>query len=160
MSGRFGHNTMVYPMCTTLPMGWSHSVYLAQQCHNFIANEFAGFKPQDRVAPGNDFLLNRIRFLLYIDDAILVAPRRLQQQLLKLQEFYVSVMAGRNLPPNQRKIQVPTDLHVEALGLEIDGVNRTFGLSATKLQSLVSDTLGLLAQRYCDGQTLRKLVGR
>src|SRR5262249_26316860 len=30
---QYGPETLVYPCCATLPMGWSHSVYVAQASH-------------------------------------------------------------------------------------------------------------------------------
>jgi hypothetical protein len=27
---------LIYPMCTTLPMGWSHSVFLSQSVHEYV----------------------------------------------------------------------------------------------------------------------------
>ena len=31
----FAPDALVYPCCTTLPMGWSHSAYLAQAAHEY-----------------------------------------------------------------------------------------------------------------------------
>ncbi len=33
---RFPPNTMVYPCCTTMPMGFSHAVFLAQSAHEHL----------------------------------------------------------------------------------------------------------------------------
>src|SRR3954470_8167742 len=33
VGAEFGADTMVHPCCNTLPMGWSHSVFISQAAH-------------------------------------------------------------------------------------------------------------------------------
>jgi hypothetical protein len=54
----------------------------------------------------------------------------------------------------------PTSAGIECLGLEIDGVNRTVGLSVPKLQRLLLDTRALLLRGSCTGFDLARLIGR
>ena len=39
----------VYPCCTTLPMGWAHSVFLAQCIHEHIIYSFSRLSPRDNI---------------------------------------------------------------------------------------------------------------
>jgi hypothetical protein len=44
-----GDSSQLYPCCTTLPMGWSHSVLVAQACHEHLLNSRTRLLPQDRI---------------------------------------------------------------------------------------------------------------
>ena len=49
LSDEYGAATMVYPCCTTLPMGWSHSCYVAQAGHEHIIDSRTELKWEDRI---------------------------------------------------------------------------------------------------------------
>ena len=51
---RFGADSIIYPCCTTLPMGWSHSVFLAQTAHVFILDTQTSLSCGDRLQRGGD----------------------------------------------------------------------------------------------------------
>src|SRR6185312_6402150 len=65
---RFGSGVRVYPALRVLAMGWSHSVYVAQSIHEFILNNFTSLRSQDRITSSSDYLLDRLRHFVYIDD--------------------------------------------------------------------------------------------
>jgi hypothetical protein len=79
--------------------------------------------------------------------------------LAQLQQ-YLGVVSARGLPPKVSKVVPPSCDGVECLGLEVDGVARTIGLSVPKLQRLVNDTHLLLSQGVCTGIDMARLVGR
>jgi hypothetical protein len=62
----------LYPMCRSLPMGFSHAVYLAQSAHEHIIYSSGAARPEDNImheesaplSPGS----GRIRHGIYIDD--------------------------------------------------------------------------------------------
>lgn len=57
---RFGPNTLVYPCCTRLPMGWSHSVYLAQRIHEHLLDTRTQLRSEDRIVNDNDRFVDRV----------------------------------------------------------------------------------------------------
>jgi reverse transcriptase-like protein len=154
----FPDDGYVYPCCTTLPMGWSHSVFLAQSCHEHILNTSTPLQPSDRLTPSSDFRLDRSRHQVYIDDLILVGADR--QHLSELQQQYMTVMKDKNLPPKMTKVVEPKEDGVECLGLMVDGRRRTVGMAVPKLQLLIRDTRHLLSKDLCTGDDMARVVGR
>lgn len=158
VSARFGENTMVYPMCTTLPMGWSHSVLLAQAVHEHIATTAAGLHPHDRITNNNDFRIDRTRHQLYIDDCILFGtdPHDVFQQ----QQRYIMAMQRIGLPISPKKVTLPSADGVECLGLLVHGRDHTVGLAPERMVNLCLDTHAVLAAGQCTGAQIARLLGR
>lgn len=148
----------LYPCCTTLPMGWSHSVFVAQAIHEHLLDTKTRLLPADRIHASSDLRLDRPRHMAYIDDLILVGTA--PEPLADLQNHYMEVMAGHNLPPKPSKVIRPSSGGVECLGLEIDGTAKTVGLSVPKMQLLIRDTLELLDRGQCTGVDMAHIVGR
>lgn len=149
---------VLYPCCTTLPMGWSHSVFVAQSIHEHLLDSRTPLSPSDRIHSSSDLRLDRPRHLVYIDDLILVGTA--SAPLEDLQQRYMDVMTSVNLPPKMSKVVPPSSTGVECLGLEIDGVNKTVGLCIPKMQLLIRDTLDLLDRGVCTGIDMAHIVGR
>ena len=153
-----GPDLQLFPCCVTLPMGWSHSVLVAQACHEHLLNSHTRLSPSDRISASSDLRLDRSRHCVYIDDLILIGTD--PSHLSELQQQYMAVVASVGLPPKLSKVVAPSSDGVECLGLEIDGVHRTVGLSVPKLQLLIRDTYALLDRGHCSGIDLAQLVGR
>jgi len=155
---RFGPDTMVYPCCKTLPMGWSHSVLLAQLAHEHFLDTCTDLRRCDRITADNDPLLNRTRTLVYIDDLIILDtdPERLR----RAQDAYIAAVTRLGLVVKQSKVVRPSSNGVECLGFVIDGRRHTVGVAPSKLARLCADTLRLLARGRCTGYELAMLVGR
>jgi hypothetical protein len=149
---------LLYPCCTTLPMGWSHSVFVAQAIHEHLLNTRTRLQPDNRISATSDYRLDRPRHAAYIDDLILVGTD--PDALRLLQREYIATVTSVGLPPKLSKVVAPTDTGVECLGLEIDGTNRTIGLAIPKLQRLIGDTLDLLDRGLCSGLEMAQVVGR
>ena len=150
---------LVYPCCLTLPMGWSHSVYLAQAAHEHLLNSSTPRQPADRIQPGaDDFLLNRPRHLVYIADVCLFGPDPVQ--LAAFQQAYLAAAARAGVPAKSRKVVAPSCGAVEILGLEVHGTRAIIGLSPARLELLARDTLAVLTADSSDGVAMRALVGR
>lgn len=149
---------LLYPCCTTLPMGWSHSVFVAQSIHEHLLDSETQLVPDDRIRVSSDLRLDRPRHMAYIDDLILIglAP----EPLAALQQHYIAVMTAHGLPPKPSKVILPSCDGVECLGLEIDGVSKTVGLGVPKMQLLIRDTLDLLDRGLCTGVDMAHIVGR
>ncbi len=61
----FGADTSVYPCCSTLPMGFSHAVYLAQAAHEHIIDTRTSLRSADRITRLTDVGLDRPRHSVY-----------------------------------------------------------------------------------------------
>jgi hypothetical protein len=149
-------DTFIYPCCTTLPMGWSHSVYLAQQAHlHFIATSTT-LRPTDQIIATNDSAADRLRHQVYIDDLILVCPD--SAVVAAAQDEYIAAAGRRGLVVKMSKVVRPTT-RAECLGLEVDGVLHTIGVSPAKLDDLCRHTVALVRRGYATGRELAQLVG-
>ena len=158
LGDRFGANTMVHPCCKTLPMGWSHSVLLAQLAHEHFLDTATNLRRDDRITADNDPLLNRTRTQVYIDDLIIfdTDPERLR----RTQDAYIAAITQLGLIVKPSKVVRPSADGVECIGLVVDGRHHTVGVSPAKLARLCDDTLRMLSRGRCTGDELAMLVGR
>lgn len=158
LSDLFGSGTQVYPCCKTLPMGWSHSVYVAQRSHEHLLDTCTLLKPEDRLRNGNDLLLNRLRHQVYIDDINLFGMD--PHEISRVQQQYITAMATHGLPVKPSKVVAPTQDGVECLGVMVIGADQEVGVSVPKLQKLVEQTISILSSGIASGLELSKLVGK
>ena len=78
-------------------MGWSHSVFAAQQSHEHTVNARCTLlRPEDRITTHTDNRLDRTRHLIYIDDVILLGPQR--HLVAAAQDQYVGVVDAVGTP--------------------------------------------------------------
>ena len=154
----YGDDTMVYPCLNRLPMGWSHSVLLAQTAHQYLVYSSGLLNPMDAVIRGNDVQLDRLRHLIYVDDLILIGTD--QAQIAQLQQRYLDFMRSRGLPPKMSKVMLPTADGLDVLGLEFNGRNFIYGARASKLLRLVHSTQAMLRKGFATGLELASLVGK
>lgn len=154
----FPPDTTVWPCCTTLPMGWSHSVYLAQAAHEQVILSHTGLRPADRITPHNDFAINRLRWAFYLDDIFLFGPdpAAIDVELVK----WEAGATASGVPPKPTKTVRPTFSPIECIGIQVDGTKHTFGLSPSRLHALIADTHRFLRADTVTGVTTRQLVGR
>lgn len=153
-----GPATLVYPCCRTLPMGWSHSVFVAQAAHEHFLVQKVGFLSRDLLTASSDYNLNRTRLQVYIDDGIFYGLH--PEDVAAVQNRYMNALIQFGLPPKVSKVVHPTCEPVECLGMEVDGVKLTIGLSVPKLCSLIALTRSFLARGECTGAQLSHLVGK
>jgi hypothetical protein len=66
----------LYPCCATLPMGFSHSVFIAQAVHENILYQAGVLRPADNIAVLASPLVDRPLHGLYIDDTVLLGMDR------------------------------------------------------------------------------------
>ena len=147
----------VWPRCTTLPMGWSFSALIAQQCHEHIIDT-AGIPRSLFVAPGNDVCIDRTRLAIYIDDVSFIGHDL--DSVTRLQLTYEAVMAGRCLPTKSSKRVAPSADGVEIVGVVLDGRTHRLALSAPKRRRLVADTTALIGRGHASGDEVARIVGR
>ena len=110
------------------------------------------------VSNGGDFLLDRVRHLVYIDDLCLFGfdPSVLRQLMVK----YLEIMRVRGLPAKPAKIRWPTCQPLDILGLEFDGTQHTLCLAPHRMRQLICDTRALLDCGVSDALTMQRLAGR
>ena len=153
----FGNDTLIYPCCTTLPMGWSHSAYLGQALHEHILDTHTSLSPANRITKHNDFQIDRPRHDVYIDDLNLFG--RDPDVLLRLQDEYISACQRVGLTIKASKVVKPSSDGVECIGMEVHGRFLTCGVSPTKLDQLIQRTERVLRQDTLSGLGLASLVG-
>ena len=146
---------LIYPCCATLPMGWSHSVLLAQSAHEHQISLSGAFPPRSLISKSADRSLNRFRYLVYIDDVGAFCPCCVEGR--ERMSVYNSHMAGVGLPCKQSKEVLMSSEPLELLGLL---VSRGYvGVSPANLMSLASSTRALLRKGSCSPEVLESLVG-
>lgn len=153
-----GADVMVYPCCATLPMGWSHSVLLAQRAHEHLLSTQVGLSPTDRISRSTDLRVDRTRHQVYVDDLALLGYD--PSALRATQDRYIDVAERNGFVVKRSKVVRPSCVGVDVVGLEVDGREHTIGLSAEKLERLCQYTRGLLAAGECTGLDLAHIVGR
>lgn len=179
----YAPSTLVYPCCTTLPMGFSHSVFLAQAAHEHLVDTRVPllrradrlirqplwvdskepFVPPSIVAstlppPSGDFSIDRLRYTIYIDDLNVYGTN--EREINEALDQYTEALKAANLPPKPSKIVRATSGPIECLGVTVCGDTGLIGVAATKLESLRRATLRLLEEDACTGHQLAHLVGR
>ena len=155
----FAPDTLVYPCCTTLPMGWSHSAYLAQAAHEYILDTCTSLRPEDRITSRSDYRVDRPRHFVYIDDFGLAGLTRHRARLDYLHDEYNAVLAGKRLPPKLAKQVRSSCDGVECIGVELHGRDLTAGVHPRKLAKLVDKTSAYLRRGKCTGRDMEHIVG-
>lgn len=158
LADQYGADTMVFPCASRLPMGWSHSVFLAQSAHECLIERHTRLRLSDCISVSADTLLDRLRFAIYIDDLSLFSTD--PALLAAVQDEYIAAMEAHGLPVKTSKVVRPCCTGVEVVGLEFDGTTHHFGLSAAKMRALVRETWRLLDAGLCTGLELSSLVGK
>ena len=159
LTDEYGSHTLVYPCCTTLPMGWSHSAFLAQKVHEHLIDSCTSLRLEDRITRSSDYRLDRIRHFAYIDDFGALGLRRHRTEMDRLQKQYGDVMAGKGLPPKASKYVPPSCDGVECIGVEVHGTELTCGVHPAKIAKLVLRTKAYLIRGHCTGTDMSKLGG-
>ena len=158
LDNEHGTHTLIHPMCTTLPMGWSHSVYLAQAAHEHLLNTKTSFSPLDRITSNNDFNVDRVRHQVYIDDLNMFGPNK--DDIVTLQQQYIDVAASVGLPVKMSKVVSPSSDGVQCLGIQVHGRRKEVGLAVDKLVNLCHETVSLVNSKVCTGLALSRIIGK
>ena len=148
----------IYPCCVTLPMGWSHSVFVSQSANNHITYTRTSLSPTDAISPSADLRLTRTLHGQYIDDTFFIGHDK--QDVWRRMEEYKSAIEPHLPHKHSKTTPEPRSDGVEVLGLRIDGSSHTVGLSVPKLQHLIHHTLSILRHGRCTGLQLAQVVGR
>ena len=158
LSSTLDPHVRIYPALLVLPMGWSHSVFVAQQAHEHLVYSHTSLKREDSVvAAGADNLIDRTRHSLYIDDMAMFDTDK--RRLARTQDEYSSMMELFYLPIKPSKHVPPTDQPTPVLGLVVHGRLGELYLDPVKLQTLRSRTMAILHKSWSSTEELSSLVG-
>lgn len=149
-----------YPCCATMPMGFSHAVFLAQAGHEHVVYSSDALDPADCIlrltAP--DVTHARAVHGIVIDDFFLFSlDKRLAEQVLSR---VLAAYRAVGFVVKQSKVVWPTDLPVKVIGFDIDGSQGTIALPGEAQHSLAEATLRCLRAATVSGIHLAHLVGR
>ena len=153
-------DSFIYPCLTTLPMGFSHSVYLAQILHEHLIDTRTSIRRCDRIDSGDGAVVDRTRFAVYIDDLMLFDID--SERLRSLQHHYCGVMESVGLSPKLDKTVYPTGAagRTECLGVMVDGAKGLVGVDPRKLCALVAATRDVIRRGRSTGHAISQLIGR
>lgn len=146
---------LVWPMCTTLPMGWSHSVFVAQAVHEHFVDSDPDLRDQPRV--GRDRRVDPATGVhsVYIDDFNVFGPLPLvEHHFVSGQERYPA-----NDLPNNIKKDVPPAAEADAIGLHVNGSRGRLEVPVDKINKLLAATAHLLLLGACSGDDMARLLG-
>lgn len=147
----------LFPCCVTLPMGFSHSVFLAQCVHEHVVYSYSRLSPRDNLLNLVSPVVDRSLHALYVDDCVLIGP-----SVASVQEQYSSVLAAYSivqLPVKSSKCTEATTAPVTVLGVEINGARGTITLSIDRHYRIVRATVALLAQPLVSARDLARVLG-
>ena len=146
-----------YPACVTLPMGFSHAVFLAQCVHEHVLYSSMALSPADNILNITRPAFDRCIHSLYIDDNILMAPSEseCERALSRSLAAYASV----SVPVHPDKVVRPTTDPVSVIGVEVNGSLGTVSLAPLRHSALVTATVSLLRQPMVVGRSLAVIAG-
>lgn len=150
-----GSNGLVYPCCTTVPMGWAHSVFIAQSVHQYVLSSTLGSVSSWSLC--GDVLCDAA-VDAYIDDLSILGHS--EERVADLQNKAFNAYATFGFPVKDSKTLCATCLPTEVLGLELDGTMKRLAPSLESALSLVGDTLHVLSLPAVHGRVVEHLVGR
>jgi hypothetical protein len=156
---------VLHPMCSTLPMGWSHSVFVAQLAHEYVITSFTRLKPTDRLGAFDvgfdDFNLRdgRILYSVYIDDSGFFGYD--PAELNAVVDEYMAAVRRFGLDVKPSKVVRPTCEPVTVLGIEVDGVSKIVRVPPAKLHALCRATWAVANSRALrvSGARMAQLIG-
>lgn len=154
--------TLLFPCCSTLAMGWSHSVSIAQTAHKSLLERDGGI-PNGKVFdlssldPAVPLSKEDVIRTIYIDDVLNAgcSERTSNAALQAASDAYVK--AGFRLKDKKRCAAAQ---QMTALGVEFDGINHQFRVAPEKVQALITKTIAVIFDKNpVEVDTVRSLVG-
>lgn len=150
----------VFPMCVSLPMGFSHAVYLAQSAHEHVVYASGALRREDNLLRMTSPLLTRQSAThgIVIDDFFLFSLSR----ALATEQFRRVLTAYRaaGFIVKDSKVVPPTSQTIKIIGFDVCGSDASIQPAADSSSSLVAATLSVLRAGTVTGAGLAHLVGR
>lgn len=150
----------LHPMCVTVPMGFSHGVYLAETVHEHVVYSSGALSACDNIVRMVSPAVTAERALhgIIIDDFFLFS---LNQQLAARQfEGVLAAYRRAGFVVKASKVVRPTAEPVKVIGFEVGGPTSMVCLSTESRFALVRATLAVLRVGQLTGTALAHLVGR
>jgi hypothetical protein len=151
--------TEPFPACVTLPMGFSHAVFLANTAHEHVVYSSGALRREDSLLCSPSPLLSFSAVLhgIVIDDLFLFS---LGLQLATgVLERVLAAYAAAGFVVKQSKVVRPTLAAVKVLGFEVGGPLCMVQLPFDAARGLLAATLAVLRRDLSTGLGLRQLIG-
>lgn len=150
----------VFPMCISLPMGFSHAVFLAQSAHEHVVYASGALRPEDNLLRMSSPLLTRQAAThgICIDDLFLFSLSRATAT-----EQFKRVLAAYRAAGfivKDSKVVAPTSRPIKIIGFDVCGTDASITPAADSTASLVAATLWVLRATTTTGAALAHLIGR
>jgi Reverse transcriptase (RNA-dependent DNA polymerase) len=162
----YAPSDLVYPCCATLPMGWSHSVYVAQLIHERVLYEpldgFVRIPPlsrSDSINHLHDPRINRVVHAVYIDDLVVIGPLSRQAEIQSIYDHIIETYKRFRLPVKESKCVRPTDTPIDIIGIRFNGRDGAVGLSLERHHKVMTATVHLLSLPSVSGHSLSVVIG-
>ena len=150
----------VYPMCTTLPMGFSHAVFLAQESHMHVLYSVGAVRKEDNLVEQPSFVLcpTSVVHGIVIDDFFLFSLSHPHASAVFARVLAAYKLAGFVVKPS--KIVAPTLDAVKVIGMQMGGPLSRVQLPAETMRLLLHHTLAVLQRGSCTGLAMSHVIGR
>jgi hypothetical protein len=153
--------TCCYPMCLTLPMGFSHAVYIAQSVHEWVLYQSEAVHPQDNIlrlqVPLSRSQAAKVIHGIYIDDFFHFSLS--QPAALVVHHRVLAAYAAAGFVVKPSKVIAPTAGPVKVLGIQICGASAALSIPVASQLQLIASTLAVLRVRRISGLRLSRLIG-
>jgi hypothetical protein len=150
----------LYPKCLTLPMGFSHAVFIGESAHQYVIYSTGAFNKDDDLLSltSSEVTHDRAIHGIVIDDFfIFCLDQALATRLMNL-VFDAYRRVGFVVKPS--KVVLPTCSPVKVIGFDIDGTRGTISLPLESMTTLVKSTLAVLRVPTVSGTLLSHIIGR
>jgi hypothetical protein len=150
-------------MYLTMPMGWSHAIFIAQAVHETVLLSVGLDLQRSLVCRRLGLyspILSYALFMIYIDDFVVLSLQADEANAILYMALRAYALA--KLPVSPAKVEFATYDRLRtqlALGLLIDGVSASVSASPAKLVPLIASTLSLLSLHEVDGSWVEQIVG-
>ena len=146
-----------YPMCLTLPMGFSHAVYLAQCVHEYVLYSSGALSPSDNILTLTTPFITRTLHLIYIDDLGLMGTKK--TLVIECTERVKQAYAAVGLIVNANKCIPATDEPVEIIGVEACGRLGVLRINRHRQHAMLLSTCAILQLGEVSGLSLATVIG-
>ena len=148
-----------YPACTTLPMGFSHAVVIAQAVHEFVLYHSGELQHCNNLLNLTTPLVGRCLHMVYIDDLIMLGTD--YDSVVRDFNSALAAYARCGLPDSAKKREPPRrpPRPIKGIGIVMDGSALTLSIAVEDRLALVQRTLGLLYAPTVTGRQLGQLIG-
>lgn len=150
------HGERLWPRMRVLPMGWSHSVYLAHTAHVHVVETRVGLPAENRIGLTHPSTLDRFSHGQYIDDYFSIGTD-LEQAKTAI-DSVVHTCEKLHLNTNAKKLIKPGPENVTILGIECTASGR-LEPSREKFRVLLFRTKRLLGLRVWNKEYLSHVLG-